>query len=222
MDNVAHTFEHAGMTVELIYDTQAENPLQYANVGKFIAWGDHNYDGCIPDGFKAVADPELEYDASEDWDSEDWQTRSVRQALQAENPKAALIVLMEWTSSNHGPASASLDILPITSSGDSANAAWLVTQAELENEWSGNVADAERYIKGVVGEFVSWYNGEVYGAVVKSPAGNELDSLWGLIGNEYAIAEGRDMASYAAQLVAQEEAEREYWGARDVETVGTL
>lgn len=67
----------------------------------------------------------------------------------------------------------------------------------------------------------AYLTGEVYGWVVEDAEGNHLDSCWGYYGDgevEY-ITECMDEAAAAhVQEIEAEEAEREYWAARDVPT----
>ena len=47
----------------------------------------------------------------------------------------------------------------------------------------------ERQLRGEVKEWDTYFRGEVYGYVVETPAGERVDSLWGLYGMDYALEE---------------------------------
>lgn len=227
--STVETFEHAGLRVEIHYDVDADNPLgeDFADVGRRVMWGDHSYRGYTPEGFEEIAEPELEIDVSDDWEREEWQTRTLEQALRDQYPDAALIFPLSWASNNHGPGTASLYVERFQDGQcEDANAAWIFTQAEIDAEWNGNAESVDNYVKVALREFVRWCNGEVYGVVVKSAAGKDLpydvvglDSCWGFIGYNYATEEGKRMAEDMAELLVKEETERAYWLARGVETV---
>ena len=49
-------------------------------------------------------------------------------------------------------------------------------------------------LRGELAEWTQYFDGDVYGYVVRDPEGNETDdgSLWGLYGSEYAKQEARE------------------------------
>lgn len=53
----------------------------------------------------------------------------------------------------------------------------------------------ERQLHGEIEEWHTYVSGDVYGYVVKSADGTELDSLWGLYGYDYAKQEATDAAN---------------------------
>jgi hypothetical protein len=71
---------------------------------------------------------------------------------------------------------------------------WKDTQG---TEWTGSEADREmarRLIAGDVETYSQYLNGEVYGYVIKDFDGEEVDSLWGMYGSEYAEEEAKAAA----------------------------
>jgi hypothetical protein len=220
------TFEHAGLTVELYYDEGGmDNPLvERDEVGKRVGWGDHSYNGHVPDGFEEIAEPELEIDVSDDFEREDWQARTLEQALGADHD-VELVVLLDWASNNHGSGTASLDV---TDDAERANLAWMFTADELLGQFSGDPAMARSYVEANAEEFAHWYNGEVYGYVVKDEDGGTLDSCWGFIGDVWSEDiggvrhEGLSSANWQRTLIEREQAEAFHWACADVVTVGSL
>lgn len=72
--------------------------------------------------------------------------------------------------------------------GESWGYAW-ITRETADRE--GDRWDAAAYLDGEVSEFQSWAAGEVYGVIVTDADGEETDSLWGLIGTNYAESMAR-------------------------------
>jgi hypothetical protein len=218
------TYERSGLTVELLYDGDYTwNPLtDYDSPGKRIGWGDHTYQGHVPDGFEKVAEPDLEYDASDDWDREDWRTRTLTAALIADHGPA-FVVLLDWASNNHGPGTASLDV---TDDDERANLAWMFTTEEIAGEWLGSTSKAVAYVKAAAKEFEQWCNGQVYGYIVKDGE-RELDSCWGFIcdawdDDAYIRQVANESADWQRERIDAEKVEAHRCACADIVTVGAL
>jgi hypothetical protein len=52
-------------------------------------------------------------------------------------------------------------------------------------------------LPGIVEEFGRWINGECYGFIIEDEHGEEIDSCWGFIGHEVALAEAKALAPNA-------------------------
>jgi hypothetical protein len=52
-------------------------------------------------------------------------------------------------------------------------------------------------LPGIVEEFGRWINGECYGFIIEDEHGEEIDSCWGFIGHEVALAEAEALAPNA-------------------------
>jgi hypothetical protein len=61
--------------------------------------------------------------------------------------------------------------------------AWL-TRETVQRE---GITDPATYLDGEVAEYAAWAAGECYGVIVNDADGEEVDSLWGLIGDDYAV-----------------------------------
>lgn len=87
--------------------------------------------------------------------------------------------------------------------------AW-ITRETAEREGTGDrVAWAERCIDGEVEVYDQYLRGDVYGYVVETPAGDVLESLWGMYGWDYCRSEAEAMAA----LCASQEADDAAWAA---------
>lgn len=53
---------------------------------------------------------------------------------------------------------------------------------------------AEKCARAELDEFESWANGEVYGYIIKNADGEELESVWGFYGEQYAEEEAESSA----------------------------
>ncbi len=70
--------------------------------------------------------------------------------------------------------------------------------------------EPEKAAESLVEEWNQYLRGDVWGAVVESPDGEQLDSCWGFYGSDYAHEEGKLMAeSCAAQAAKVDRMERE-------------
>lgn len=81
--------------------------------------------------------------------------------------------------------------------------AW-ITRDVCEREFNGDVEAARKCLEGEVETYDQYLTGDVWGYVVETPAGDHLDSLWGIYGLDYCRTEAESAArSEAAQETAQ-------------------
>ncbi len=109
---------------------------------------------------------------------------------------------------------------------DHPNCAICFTQAELDHEWSGSIANATRYAQARIKEMSHWLRGEVYGIVTVADPGSGapeiLDSVWGLIGDPsdpYIKAEAMSMLEEAASDQRHEAQEKHRCACADIATI---
>jgi hypothetical protein len=100
---------------------------------------------------------------------------------------------------------------------DQAPAVIYFTADDVER---AGIPDPTAALESHASEYRRWEDGDCWGYVCSGP-GSELDSVWGFIGEEYALEEARGAFDYAVERADVEHRERAYWAARDVETVDT-
>lgn len=108
---------------------------------------------------------------------------------------------------------------------DSGQSGYIYISKATALEWQGGKvltakkrAVCEKGLCSVVSEFSKWLNGDCYGYIIEDSDGEELDSCWGFIGDEYAMQAARESADYYAKKVEEDTRERHYWEARDLAT----
>lgn len=164
------TFTAHGYDVRIIADEDAQDldPLAGTDVGAVYAWG---YRGGYVDDVLESAEYVHYWDEYED-----------------AGPDIApgdLVVPLRYLSSNHGPGTATLDVIEPDDDRTTPNAAWVIDAADVASEF-GTRADALAYVAAVCAEWQAWANGDVWGYVIEQD-GAEVDSLWGMIdGDVYA------------------------------------
>lgn len=83
-----------------------------------------------------------------------------------------------------------------------ANGCIYVHRSDLSKEYGNNgraaCCKARRVFKGEIDTWLQWANGNVYGYVVEDSQGNNIDSLWGLFGYDYAVSELMAVVQQAA------------------------
>lgn len=88
-----------------------------------------------------------------------------------------------------------------------------MTKAECLREWGKGgtrltpaiKAKAESFMTGDVETYDQYLTGDVWGYVIEDADGDEVDALWGLYGDDYAIEEGRKALQAAAVKAPAEE-----------------
>ena len=184
MKDIAEQFKHKGLTVKLIYDTDCESPLE-ADAMPRVARFQSGYKNPAPE-FRRWEDVQyaVKHEGAKafglwggDWGSQD-STFEVRK----DDPFKDEDLGRE----HFGFVVYPKDLIPQIGSG------------------SGRRDVLYKDAVGVIEEYEKWCNGECYGYVIENASGEELDSCWGFIGEEYA----KESAIEAADRCAKEEAER--------------
>lgn len=81
--------------------------------------------------------------------------------------------------------------------------AW-ITRTQVAEQFNGDVAAARKCLESEVETYDQYLTGDVWGYVVETPDGDQLDSLWGIYGLDYCRTEAESAArSEAAQETAQ-------------------
>lgn len=180
-EQIAETFEHNGYTVKLIQDEDAFNPRkEYDNAGTFVCFhgrydlgdSDHGYQKDDFNGWKELYD------------------RIVKDHRSA--------VILPLGLIDHSGISIYC--------GDGAHwcdpGGWdsgqigfaFISRATAIEEWAGKgkrvtkqVREAsEKRLRGEIETYDQYLTGDVYGFVIETPDGEEIDSCWGHFGLEWA------------------------------------
>jgi len=217
MTEPTETFEHAGVTVEIVPDLDPSDPQDNDNAGTIYSWArDFAGDEHIYCRDTISGRP---YELS----NHTYETTGVLAtrrlfAYFREHYDAVLTIPLYYSA---GSYAARL----YEDTAEDANAVICFTRDELDREWAGKIAAARRYAKARVGELDDWLRGNVYGIVIRHPkSGEVLDSCWGFIGDlygesgKYIYEQANEMADACAEQIAREKTEVAYWAARDVVT----
>ena len=185
--NIAETFEHKGLTVEIIYDEDAQNPRDKDwadNLDTMVCFhGKYNL-GDEGHGYKHQDFNELE-----------------AQIIKDHNP----VVIKPLYLYDH--SGITIATTPFSCRWDSGQVGFIFIsrKAALDN-WSKNkktsnkslVPRVNKYINASVKEYDDYLRGECFGYSVKKGE-EELDSCWGFIGREYCIEEAKSIADHYAE-----------------------
>jgi hypothetical protein len=166
-----------GYTATLYYDTDAESPDNWDNLGT-ITYAKRSHYVL---GSKAV-------DADEDADI----------AQKVESGEYIGIPVYAYV---HGLSTIRAGYSnPFGCPWDSGRSGWVyVSRADALREVGGTKMSRkkreqiERILRGEVETFAQYLEGDVYGIVITDPDGEEVDSCWGFYGFEYAKEEAERM-----------------------------
>lgn len=166
-------YERNGLTVTIHYDESPESPREWDNVGKMI---------CSHRRY-TLGDEQFNSDDYEGWDD-------LKAHLIAEG--AAIILPLGLY--DHSGISMYVGDQHDTWDGGQVGFIYC-TQKQIDEDWDGDKEKAEECLRGEVKTYNEYLTGEVYGFTVENPkTGEEVDSLWGIYGVEYAKEEANDIA----------------------------
>lgn len=91
---------------------------------------------------------------------------------------------------------------------DTGDAGIIFATRELLDETQGKGEtpsndDLAEWLKGEVEEYSRWANGEVYGYVIKDVNGDDVESCWGFIGDEYVTEAAKEAVPDAVEMPAK-------------------
>jgi hypothetical protein len=179
MSDAIKTFQHAGCTVEIHQDEDAENPREaFDNVGKMVCFHKRHALGDKTD-FKSG-----DYSG---WDG-------LRKAIEEREQVAVILPLYLYDHSG-----ITISTKPFSCQWDSGQVGFIyATVAQVKDEWDGDVDAATKYLQGEVETYDLYLRGDVYGFVVRVPNGEE-ESCWGFFGAECCEEEAKDVATNVAK-----------------------
>lgn len=231
----ADAYEHAGLWVEIVPDDDgSSSPQDNDNAGTIYSWiYDRGWDGD-----ERISEPELTIDCRRcegegtiDGSSEPTAARYDQRTcpdcdgvgeIECDLPTYMrhnfdAVLTLPLFFADYGSSGARLYIME-----DGPNCCICFTQEDLDKEWDGSVDDATKYAEARIDELDDYFQGNVFGIVVRDREGGEvLESVWGFIGEydaEYIRAEAASMAEGCAEEIEHERHLAHEWACRDVLT----
>lgn len=196
-NELAESYEHAGVKVNIYYDREPHTPREETFGTTIVAW--HRRSNLGDPGFNYGDLPRFDTPA----ELEQW--------LRDEH--GALVVKPLYLYEHSGQT---ISLKPFSDPWDSGQVGYVfVTRKHLDDTGG----EAEQMIEADVEVYDAYLRGEVYGFVVAEDEDDE-ESCWGFVG---AIAYCKEEANATAEFINRER-EREadevaYWAARDVVTL---
>lgn len=190
------SFEHAGMTCELHQDWDPSSPAEWDQLGTLV-----NFDRNAPGESQPFGIVGSDTDAAE---------RGGAALLVRYLRLTRGIIAVPFRFSDYGSSGAHISA---ASRDEESPSGYIFTTPERCAELGVDLADAERQLHGELSEWDSYVSGEVCGYIVRDPAGEVVDSVWGF----YPDAEGdglnelRAEARSAAQHEANERSRLARW-----------
>lgn len=231
-------FEHAGLRVELLQEEHQEpfNPREAQdNVGTMVFWErdyrlgdeqrreepDWECPVCEGTGEVAIEEPQPsdQPGVTDCTSCEGAGSISFSRWLAHRNAQGDVAFALQFQ--DYGSSGARLYVHGDPDDGR-AGGYIIAEKAKIEHEWDGDTVKAREYLEGEVKEYDQYIQGEVYWWRVVGPDGATLESVGGYIGgfDDYVRDEAKSGAESAAQVIAHEREQAEYWATRDVITVG--
>lgn len=173
--NEIEEYTRNGLTVQINYDDDPENPRDWDNVGTMI---------CSHRNYK-LGDEQFNADDYEGWDDLEKHLREERKA----------VIVLPLALYDHSGISMHIG----TGGGwDSGQVGFIyVTQEDIDKEWQGEDRNkqAEKYLEMEVKTYNQYLTGDVYGLVITNPkTDEEIDSCWGFFGLEYVKERANEAA----------------------------
>lgn len=220
---IVQTEEYKGLTIEIHYDDDAQNPLtDYDNASVFACWHSR-------------------YNLGHYKDTQGHTPESYVLSILSDNGKASIERFEKRRSKELGytyeaempELMAALDnealVRPlhlydhsgITMRASAFDCAWdsgqvgfqYMTHAKIKEEFGGktinktNTAKAIKLMDGELETYDDYLTGNVYGYIIKDSEDEELDACWGFIGDsDYCLSEAKASADGYADKIAETEA----------------
>jgi hypothetical protein len=196
--NLAEEYQYAKdgvkFTVKIEYDSSAESPRDWDNLGKMICFH-RRYD--LPD------ERDTSSFGADDFSS--W--AELEAALTKEyDPCVILRVYM------YDHSGITFNTTGFSCQWDSGQVGFiLATKEQVRQEWhvkhiSKKLREqVERTLKGEVETYAQWSEGEVYGYMVTDAEGNDIDSCWGYYGIDAAKQEAQNTCDFNATRMLEKQ-----------------
>lgn len=219
---VLETFQHNGYTVKIISDPDPTNPRKdYDHVGRMVCWhrrydlGDETRRDS-PEAFLELLVEDFDPTFTTRWDDKIW-LKMVGHGLsgeeykrkQAEFNKARTEALWKIIERHY----VILPLALLDHSGlhiwvgrgphwsdpggwDSGQVGWIYcTKKKAREEWGKRkdyLEKARKCLEAEVAEYDQYLTGDVWGYVIETPDGEQVDSCWGFFGSEYCKEEAKN------------------------------
>ena len=186
--------EYKNYRIEIYFDEDPQSPRDWDNLGKFVL-GHKRYD--VPN------EAGVNLEAYGGW-------TEVKDALKRHY--GARVILPVWAYDHSGIALSTERSGQFADPWDSGQLGWIYATAEdIRTEYKvkavqpKTVEKVKAVLRGEVETFSDYMGGQVFGYVVRDPAGEVVDSCWGIFldesGFEYPLSQGRDAIDFEiAQL----------------------
>lgn len=184
------TLEHAGLTIKVYQDPDAESPREWDNVARF-AFDHRRYN--LP------------------WEVDNDLRGLSLQELYDELCKRGAVIILKVYGYDHGIFTISAESFY----GRAQHAAWdsgivglaCVFRDDILREHNRKRLSkkllelADNILRAEIKEYDQFLTGDVYGYVVEDEEENNLDSCWGYFGLDYAISEAKSAAECVSKTV---------------------
>lgn len=200
-DNVE---DYRGFKIEITQDEDARNPREDYNVGTMCC--EHNrytlgdggmrqlYDSLIFDPRYYDLYDDLPDDELEPFEDDDYP------ALLAQAKKWGYVVLPLFLYDHSG---ITMSCAPFHCPWDSGQVGIIFCSPQKRAKEGMTVPECTNYLKGEVATYDQYLTGDVWGYVIKDEDGEEVDSLWGLYGEDYALSEAKSVVD--AEILGRED-----------------
>lgn len=178
-----HTEQHAGFTIKIAQDTDAQNPLEdFDMFGTFYHWHRRGFVGT---------------DMS--------RKQEEMQELIDRTRNAGGIIIPVFLYEHSGQT---ISAVPFSCPWDSGTVGvWIATPEEIRKEYDAiddaAQAKATELIKSQIKTVDDYLTGNIYGFMIEDAEGNDVDSCWGFYGDYNAeggaLAEAKSIAEHYAR-----------------------
>lgn len=201
-DYTENEFEHAGLTVRIVRDIDP------------------------------ALNPRTDYDAPSTWYGEGGESSwaggycSAAEWIREKRLEGCSVIPVRYA--DYGSNGARLYEADL----DDANGAFICDLATVRHEWgegSGKYQGhngARRYMRGEIAEMDQFLQGNVYGIVIGDETNDNIESVWGFIGEpdaDWILSEARDLAEGVRDSIdadkAREDNERQWAARQEIATV---
>lgn len=215
MSDAIKTFEHAGCTVEIFPDHDAESPRDWDNVGKLV---------CFHKRHNLGDEHTFKSDDYNGWDALKAGIEG-RAALEGD-PVAVILPVFLYDHSGLRIKVGSFNGLLAQGHAefDSGQVGFIFcTVKQVADEWNGDIEKATKYLTGEIETYDQYLSGDVYEYVVTLPAPvttttysgdgtkhthvSDTESCCGFYGLEHCETEAKSAAEYAAKTFEKQKIE---------------
>jgi hypothetical protein len=185
--------EHCGYTVRILQDSDPPNPrLYWDNLGRMVCWHSRYNLGDIR-GKERYPSAEDGTQFPEPSDFSNWWK------LRGYDKRGGLLLPLYL----YDHSGITMSTGPYSCPWDSGQVGWIYcTPGKLRKEygrgWRNKLNTARKCLESEVAVYATYLEGGFCGYIVEDADGLEIESCWGIDDSDYAMAEGKRIAEYAA------------------------